>query len=539
MSPGLRSRTLVWLILTAVAAAAVLAVIAFASGDRLSDLRPLIAAASSFALVFLIIGWLVLYAPLSRRLDRLVGAAEQLAEQESPEPIDDRVPDEVGDASRAVDRIAAARGDDRRATVELGERFRHLTTHDALTGVLNRQTAAADLTRLLASTHHQTVSVVSVDIDDFRLVNELFGHAVGDEILVAAANRLRRLVGDDAAVGRWGADEFLLILADVDPADLATLSGRVTDLFEEPINTAVGPHPIACSVGSASAMAGKGTIDELLADADVTVQAEKLAHRRVRSIRPETAQLVELALRDDRLEIWYQPVVQLNSPSETRMVGAEAFVRLRTDDDELLVPSDFMGEIMTSRYAREVDLRVAKLLLADLAIWDRQGQIGPDFFVSLNLSPASLRDDELGRTLLELCHRQGVAPQRIVLDVSEEAAEIDQITAAELRQYGFRLSIDDLGLKRSNFDRLFSVGAEFAKLHRRWLDDEIMLDALVTICQRKGLHVVAEGVETMGQLELLFERGVRLVQGYVVSRPIASSEFAALLGVGRPSNAPT
>ena len=269
------------------------------------------------------------------------------------------------------------------------------------------------------------------------------------------------------------------------------------------------------------------------------MQTEKQAHRRARSINPDTARLVELALSENRLEVFYQPIVAMNSATETRMVGAEAFVRLRADDNSLVVPSDFLGEIMTSRYAREIDQRMAGLVLRDLALWQSSQLVGADFFVSLNMSPASLRDDELGRSLVDMCTEHDVQPQRIVLDVSEEAGELDQIIAAELRQSGFRLSIDDLGLKRSNFDRLFSIGAEFAKLHRRWLDDDVMLDALVNICQRKGLHVVAEGVETMAQLDLLFSRGVRLCQGYVISRPIASAEFLGLLGAGRQQTATT
>lgn len=536
---GLRGRSALWLVLASLPLVAVLAASLLSSGDDLAAMRPLFIGAAVVSILVLLAGWAVLYLPFFARLTRVVAATGELAAGSEPRRLDDHVPDEVGSMARAIDRLAIERENDRRSGGEIAERMRHQESHDPLTGLVNRQTLVGELEQQLRADDGRAVSTLFVDLDDFRLVNELFGHGVGDEVLAATSNRLRRLLGDDIMFGRWSADEFLVIMINAEPATLQSLSTRVRALFDEPINTTAGPHPMACSVGTATVTAGEGTLDDLLHDADVTVQTEKQAHRRSRSINPDTARLVELALSENRLEVFYQPIVAMNSATETRMVGAEAFVRLRADDNSLVVPSDFLSEIMTSRYAREIDQRMAGLVLRDLALWQSSQLVGADFFVSLNMSPASLRDDELGRSLVDMCTEHNVVPQRIVLDVSEEAGELDQIIAAELRQSGFRLSIDDLGLKRSNFDRLFSIGAEFAKLHRRWLDDDVMLDALVNICQRKGLHVVAEGVETMAQLDLLFSRGVRLCQGYVISRPIASAEFLGLLGAGRQQTATT
>lgn len=535
---GLRGRSALWLLLTALPVLAAVLFIVLADDDDFGAIRIVLIVCAVLALVGLVAGWLSLFAPFFSRLNRVVDAAQRLSQGETVDRLEDRVPDEVGDVSRMIDRLALDRDNQRRAGDEIEQRFRHQTAHDPLTGVANRQHLSSEIERHLRADDGRSVGVLFVDLDDFRLVNELFGYAVGDEVLVATANRLRRLVGDDALVGRWSADEFLVVLLDTEPAMLHQLSSRVRALFDEPINTVAGPHPMACSVGTAMLDAGAGSVDELMQVADVTVQDEKTAHRRIRSIEPETARLVELALRENRLEVWYQPIVQLSSPTQTQMVGAEAFVRLRADDSSLRVPSEFLSEIMTSRYAREIDQRMASLMLSDMAQWQTRSMVAPDFFVSLNLSPASLRDAELASSLVELCENHGVSPKRIVLDVSEEAGELDQIIAADLRHAGFRLSIDDLGLKRSNFDRLFNIGAEFAKLHRRWLQDDVMLDALVNICQRKGLYIVAESVETMAELELLYSRGVRLCQGYVISRPISAAEFSGLLLAGRPQSTP-
>lgn len=537
MSARLRNRTTVWLLGISVPLLIVVALVVVLGPDDLVDLRPLLAILALLAAIAVAVGWYGLMLPAVRRIERAADVANAMVDGRVEGRIDDRVPDEIGALGASLDRLAAQREGDRRSRDQAEERLEYQTAHDPLTGLMQRQPFRRLVERALDQPDGRRVDVVLLDLDDFTLVNELWGQAVGDEVLVAISSRLRRLIGDHGELARWAGDEFVVLLRGLDDGALDVVVDDMRSVLDEPVNTTAGPQPVSASVVSATGHPGL-RVDDVLHDIDVSLRELKDAHARARAVHPETAHLVELALNENRLEVWYQPIVRLTSATGTQIVGAEAFVRLRSDDNTLHVASDFLGEIMSSAYAREIDDRMAALVLRDFAEWKTRSLVPDDFSISLNLSPASLRDADLGRGLVESCRSFGVSPACIVLDVSEEAGELDQIIAAELRQSGFRLSVDDLGFKRSNFDRLFSVGAEFAKLHRRWLDDEIMLDALVTICQRKGLQVVAEGVETMEQLALLHEHGVRLCQGYLISRPLSVADFVALLGAGRPQAAP-
>jgi len=532
MSNGLGSRIAAWQLL-AVSPLVFGAFVLLIDRQVQGASRMLVLALIMLAIGFVVGGWFLLIKPALTRVRAASQIAEQLVTGDFSGRTNDTTSDEIGDLSRGLDRLAQDFATESRNGAEFEHRLRHTELHDPLTGLANRQHFVASVTALLDGQDGRTVSLVMVDLNDFRLVNDLWGHEVGDEVLCAVAYRLRHLLGDDALVARWSGDEFAVLLANVDGASLTELAARVDHLFDEPITTSVGPYSISASVGLATMPSGAAEgIDQLLHGSNIAMAEGRAAREGAGAISPETARLVELALEHDRLEVWYQPVVSMQSPTETRMVGVEAFARIRADDGTLRVPGEFMNEIMTSGYAREIDRRVAEAVGSHLAAWRAHG-LSDDFHVSLNLSPASLRDAELGRSLLDLCHSVRVAPNSIVLDVSEEAGELDQIIAAELRHHGFRLSIDDLGLKRSNFDRLFSIGAEFAKLHPRWLEDETMLAALVTICQSKGLQVVAKGVETMDQLSILHKHQVRLCQGYLISRPVSFESFSELLAAGR------
>ena len=295
------------------------------------SIRTLVLLGSLLAIMALLFGWALLLRPLVRRIRDTAIAADRVAAGDYTTRIDDRMQDEIGEVARGIDRLAADLEYDIRMRNDAERRLRYQATHDELTNIFNRQHMTAMIRDSLNSNTDQSVSLLFLDLDDFKLVNDLWGHAVGDEVLAAVANRLRRLVGDDVLVSRWGGDEFTVVLKNADPATINTLAHRVRSLFTQPINTSVGPHPIACSVGVATAFSGDD-LDQLLHDADAKMFEEKQANRKSRMIEPETARLVETALSDGRIEVFYQPIVTLISPTETRLHGVEALVRIRDKD---------------------------------------------------------------------------------------------------------------------------------------------------------------------------------------------------------------
>lgn len=496
------------------------------------SIRTLVLLGSLLAIMALLFGWALLLRPLVRRIRETAMAADRVAAGDYTTRIDDRLQDEIGEVARGIDRLAADLEFDIRMRNDAERRLRYQATHDELTNIFNRQHMTAMIRESLQSNDDQSVSLLFLDLDDFKLVNDLWGHAVGDEVLTAVANRLRRLVGDDVLISRWGGDEFTVVLRNADPATINTLAHRVRSLFTQPINTSVGPHPIACSVGVATAFSGDD-LDQLLHDADAKMFEEKQANRKSRMIEPETARLVETALSDGRIEVHYQPIVTLLSSTETQLRAVEALVRIRAIDGSLRMPADFLDEVLSHRYAREIDRTIAMMSMRDLSEWRAAGLVSDDFLLTLNLSPASMRDPSLAESLCDVAAGAGINPKTVVLELSEDADDLDSDVAQSLRRAGFLFAVDDLGLKRSNFDRLLTGSIDIAKLDRRWINEPIVLDSLIRICHQHGLTIVAEGIETMEQLATVFDHGVRMCQGYLIARPKAAAEMLEMLSAGR------
>ena len=500
--------------------------------DIATSIRTLVLLGSLLAITAMIIGWALVLRPLARRVLTTAMAAERVAAGDYTSRLEDRTDDEIGEVGRAIDRLAADLEFDIRMRTDAERRLRYQATHDDLTNIYNRQHMTALIRESLRAGDDRSVTLFFLDLDDFKLVNDLWGHAVGDEVLAAVANRLRRLVGDDVYISRWGGDEFTVVLNNADTATINTLAHRVRSLFSQPINTSVGPHPVACSVGVATAYSGDD-LDRLLRSADERMFEEKQANRKARRIDADTARFVEAALAEGRLEVFYQPIVSLQSPTETRIESVEALVRIRTSDGKIHLPADFLPNVLGHRYAREIDQSMAMMAMRDLAEWRMMGLVPNTFKLALNLSPASMEDPGLSQSLIETAAQARIEPSTVVLELSEESDDLDPNVAAELRKAGFLLAVDDLGLKRSNFDRLVNSDVQFAKIDRLWLDDRVVLASLVHACQDKNVIVVGEGVETMEQLGRLYELGVRYCQGYLLARPQPSSSITELLSSGQ------
>ena len=484
-----------------------------------------------FATLAVLLGvWLFALRPLGVRLQRTAAAAERVASGRLRTPVGDGRRDEVGELARTIDRLASDLEADRTMRSAAEGRLRHQATHDELTGLANRKRANA-LIDELGETPSRPASVVFMDLDGFKAVNDVHGHAAGDEVLVEVSERLEVALPAGATLARWGGDEFVAILPDTgERLATAARAARLRASLDEPVTSAAGEHRIGCSVGVAASGGGR-TLAQAIVRADAAMYAEKNRRRSEGTIDAFAARAVESALDERRVELWVQPVVSVPGPGRVRLVGAEALVRLRARDGGIIPPDDFLSAVRKAPLGRELDRRVLERAIQGLARWRRAGVVD----AALRAVGQRHRGEPAGprRSAGEIAAalaRHRVPPACLVIEISERTGDFDLHVLRSLRDTGVRIALDDVGLHRSNLDRLVSVNPEIAKIDRQWLDDEVVLPRLVDLCRSLGFTLVAEGIETEAQLARLQGLQVERFQGYLFDRPRQAVRFVERWG---------
>ena len=473
-------------------------------------------------------GWLFCLHPIARRLQCTAVAAQRITDGNLSSRIDDTAPDEIGEVARSIDRLAAELLADRHMRGAVEERLRHQALHDELTGLHNRKRANAVIAEL-SERPGRAAAIAFLDLDGFKGVNDLYGHAAGDAVLVAIAGRLRHAIDREATLARWGGDEFVVILPDGDERAIQAVGARIRRLFDEPIVTEFGTHQLGCSIGLATAGPERSLADAVT-DADARMYEQKQQHHREHSVETVATRSVEKALRDDRIETWYQPIVAIRPNGEARLQSAEALVRMRTRDGAIVGPGEFLAEVRKRDLGRELDRRVMTRSLEALARWRRAGVVEESFRLSINLTGESLRATSFVDDVAEQLARLDVPAARLVVELSEETGDIDTAVLESLRTLGVGLALDDVGLHRSNLDRLVGLAPDIAKIDRQWVDDDVVLPRLIDICRQLGMQIVAEGIESDAQLARLHALGVTRFQGFLFGRGDARAAVRRGLG---------
>ena len=487
------------------------------------------ALATIAALVLMLAGiWLFMLLPLGRRMRRTAEAAGRISQGRSENPINDAHVDEIGDVARSIDRLATDLDSDRRQRALAEARLRHQSMHDDLTGLVNRRQAHAVIDTL-SETPSRIASLVFLDLDAFKTVNDLHGHAVGDEVLVALSRRLESAIDTDATLARWGGDQFLVILPDTSAEDARRVAARVRALFDHPIGTSAGRHRLECSLGVASSDEQR-PLDDMLGEVEAALSSERRFRHTAGSVDAFAARSVSSALEERRVEMWMQPIVQVPTPGRARPVGAEALVRLRSRDGGIIPPGDFMSAVRKTPLGRTLDDYMMERCTEALARWRRAGVVDDAFRLSINITGASLREPSLAADLGQRLAVQGVPAANLVIEISEKTGDVDERLLDNLRHLGVGIALDDVGLEHSNIDRLVALSPDIAKLDRQWLDDPVVLPRLVDLCRELGMQLVAEGVETHVQLARLQGLSVTRFQGYLFDRPRPAVQFVERWG---------
>ena len=428
---------------------------------------------------------------------------------------------------------------------ELEQQLAHDAAHDPLTGLPNRTLLADHLESTLAraergGTH---TAVLFLDLDRFKLVNDAMGHTAGDELLVHFTRRLRSVLRDADMAGRTGGDEFVIVCSDLEsPLEAETIAGRVADVLRDPFTVQGRTVFVTASIGIALADSG-ALAGDLLRSADA---AAYLAKDRGRNryevfddaLRAATTAALEIetdlhrALERHQLFLRYQPVIELTTG---RVIGAEALVRWQHPLRGLLTPEQFLPAAEASGLIVAIGREMLDLAAGALAAVP--ADVLPT--INVNISPRELAQRDLVERIEDVLRSNTVDPRRLCVEITENAV-LDELDAAietldAIRALGVRLAIDDFGTGYSSLSYLRRLPVDTVKIDRTFTtelntdsNDVTIVAGIIGLARGLGLQVVAEGVETTRQAEILVELGCSQAQGFLYSPPVALDDLLRL-----------
>jgi diguanylate cyclase (GGDEF)-like protein/PAS domain S-box-containing protein len=428
-------------------------------------------------------------------------------------------------------------------------------THDALTGLPNRVLFSERLSRALArrADTGEPLAVMFVDLDRFKTVNDSLGHGAGDALLIDVARRIASTLRPHDTVARLGGDEFAVLCEGLTPggdtaAEAGELAARVLAAFVEPVTLAGRNHVVTVSVGLAAAGPGLDEPGVLLRAADVAMYEAKAAGRNRFAVYDETMQrrveellALEQALRaaveSGAVEVAYQPIVSLDTD---RVVGAEALARWRCPDGTVVPPATFIPLAEELGLIDALGTQVLTQALAAFAAWRTDADPALPG-IAVNIAVQQLAAPSFATTVAELAEGAGVPLSCLVLEVTENALMSD-VTGAErglvaLRELGVNFAVDDFGTGYSSLAYLRHFPVSTLKIDREFVADlerdATIVRSVLSLAAALGLEVVAEGVESPRQREILRGLGCDNAQGYLMARPMTAAEFGRLLAVDR------
>jgi diguanylate cyclase (GGDEF)-like protein len=434
----------------------------------------------------------------------------------------------------------------RQITLKTGE-LRHQALHDGLTGLPNRELITDRVEQLLArSRRNKTVGgVLFIDLDDFKSVNDTLGHPAGDQLLRAVSERLTTVLREIDTVGRLGGDEFI-VLIDGDPYIAPEfVAGRILDVMRQPfqLDCVDAPITITASVGGAAGM--RSDASQLLRDADIALYRAKSTGRdryaefvaeMETTLRHQTEIGADLlrALDEDQYRLAYQPIYEL---VDLTLVGFEALLRWEHPSLGVTRPDTFIPLLETSGRIVDVGRWALETACRQMAEWHAlDSTIG----ISVNVSGCQLDSEVVVadvRHALEASHLKAGA---LTIEVTESSLLRSRITAArrltQLKELSVKVAIDDFGTGYSSLAYLRDFPIDTIKMDRAFTDalgrspqSEALIRLLVALGRDLGIRTLAEGVETIAQLDHLRAEHVDAVQGFLLSRPLTADAAAALI----------
>ncbi|MEA3055596.1 MAG: hypothetical protein QOD30_1028, partial [Actinomycetota bacterium] len=439
----------------------------------------------------------------------------------------------------------------------LDAELRHQALHDTLTGLPNKSLFDDRVGHALgrADRDRTEVAVLFLDLDNFKLVNDSLGHPAGDELLVAVAARLVSVLKSGDTVARFGGDEFVVLLEDVDADAAELVSERLQESLREPFTFGVEEVPLHASIGIAVGRARDCTPSQLLRDADLAMYVAKRNGRgRSERFAPEmhekamrrleVASELPAAILDGQLVLFYQPIVDV---ATGQTLGAEALVRWNHPHRGLVMPDEFIPIAESTGAVVSLGAWVLEEACRQTGTWRRAGLVDDSFYVSVNLAARHFKDRSVIDDIVHALTDAGLPAAALLVEVTESGLMDDLDPGAvlhELRGLGIRLAIDDFGTGYSSLGRLSELPVDVVKIDKSFIDrllndtdGETMVRAVVALSHELGMKAIAEGIEDEMQAAALTRLGCTTAQGYFFARPMPSDAMTAELESARSTAA--
>jgi diguanylate cyclase (GGDEF)-like protein/PAS domain S-box-containing protein len=459
---------------------------------------------------------------------------------------------DIGDGCLLVSGVVADISERKRVEAEAMEKLAYAALHDSLTGLANRASFLEHLELGLkrADRTEKGVGVLFIDLDNFKLVNDSFGHAAGDELLKAVGSRLQAAVRGMDVVARQGGDEFLILLSDlatqpprqVSPSQATeVVANKIRTILREPFLVDGIEIYVSASVGISLYPTDGRDAEALLKHADVAMYSVKDSGRdgyaryshggNTALEQISTAGRLRKSIESGRgLVLHYQPLMNLDT---AEIVGVEALVRWQDGTRGLVQPDEFIPLAEQVGLIGSLSDWVVGEACRQASAWQKEGM---DFYVSINLPPSYCQPTGMAH-LAAAASAAGIDLGNLMIEVTESALAPDkraylEDTLADMRRQGLRLAIDDFGTGYSSLGRLNQTWVNMLKIDRSFVQElgesehaRNLVASVVQLAQTLGLEPLAEGVETEQQRRFLVDHGCRYGQGFLFSRPLPTDEI--------------
>ena len=421
--------------------------------------------------------------------------------------------------------------------------MRHMASHDPLTSLTNRRMFQQAMVRTFdrQGGDERVSCLMLLDLDNFKEINDVFGHAAGDAMLRETAKRLTACVGSEGMIARLGGDEFAIIVEDTRRERMQKLAAKIVDALIEPWKVASTVVTVGASLGFALHPSDATGSNELMSRADLALYAAKSDGRNTwrafeatmhtqAVARTTLASELKDAVNQAKLEVHYQPIIDTTM---WRVSGVEALLRWNHPTRGLLTAAEFLDEARRSHVLVEMSNKAIETALEDGVI---QNGAGLEMArLHLNIPPELLKlGDWLDRLLSQLW-KSGLSPDRAVIEIAEYGIDHDQAivrTLARAKAAGIAIALDDFGTGQSSLSRFGSLPIDLLKIDRAFLrsagvnrTDAAIVESILQLANRLGIDAISEGVETGECSHWLMNAGCRHLQGYYFAHPMPRAAF--------------